>query len=206
MFARSWSLWIDPISGNDVNADGVPEVVFSGFTGGQECCFDDTIVSLGKQPRLLRQFHNQVPLHFRKASDGSVEIRAGEGSFDLFLLPHAQSVIPELTLALRGSSLTDVSSNYREDYDEKIAQAKSDLTPAALEKFRNADVHQKLFADQIPTLRLVLTIILNYLYSGREPQAWQALDDMWPPADQGRVRNLILERRNHGLLAHPAAP
>jgi len=31
------------------------------------------------------------------------------------------------------------------------------------------------------TVKRVLTIVLNYLYSGREPQAWQALDEMWRP-------------------------
>ena len=204
VFARAWAMRIDQISGNDINGDGTPEVVFDGFTGGQGCCFVYTVVSLGKTPRLVREIHNQVPLHFRKAGDGSFEIRTGEGSFDLFLLPHSQSVIPELTLRLRGTTLTDVSSDYREEYDARISKAQSQLTPAALEKFRDASVHKELFADQMPTVKLVLTIVLNYLYSGREPQAWQTLDEMWPPSDTDRVRALIQERRARGLLAHLA--
>jgi hypothetical protein len=49
-------------------------------------------------------------------------------------------------------------------------------------------------------------VVLNYLYSGREDQAWQALDEMWPPADESRVRSLILERRKRGLLAQIGTP
>jgi hypothetical protein len=205
VFARAWSLAVDPISGSDINGDGLPEVVFDGFTGGQGCCFVYTIVRLGKRPELVREIRNQVPLRIAKASDGSVQIRTGEGSFDLFLVPHGQAVIPELVLRLQGGTLTDISSDYREEYDARIARAQSELTPGALERFHSADVHKKLFADQMPTLRLVLTIVLNYLYSGREAQAWQALDAMWPPSDKERVRALIQERRSRGLLAEVAA-
>jgi hypothetical protein len=52
----------------------------------------------------------------------------------------------------------------------------------------------------MPAVRKAMTVVLNYLYSGREEQAWQALDEMWPPADATRVKQLILERRSRGLL------
>ena len=55
-------------------------------------------------------------------------------------------------------------------------------------------------------MRRVLTIVLNYLYSGREEQAWKALEELWPASDQGRVKGLILERRGRGLLAQLNAP
>jgi hypothetical protein len=52
----------------------------------------------------------------------------------------------------------------------------------------------------------VLAIVLGYLYSGREEQAWKALDEMWPSADKNRVRSLILERRKRGLMAQAGVP
>ncbi len=58
--------------------------------------------------------------------------------------------------------------------------------------------------DQLPTVKKVLVIVLNYLYSGRDDQAWQALGEMWPPADVERVKKLILERRSRGLLSQVA--
>ncbi len=200
VFARALSLWIDDISGADVNGDGVPDVVFGGYSIDRGCCYDYTIVSLGKRPAALRKIHNQAPLRFRKESDGSVTIRTGDGSFDLLLLPHSKAVLPELTLRLKGDELTDVSSQYLEDYDKQIAGARAQLTPEAMQKFRASDFHKKMLIDQTETMRQVLTVVLNYLYSGREAQAWQALDEMWPPADAGRVRSLIEERRSHGLL------
>jgi hypothetical protein len=202
VFARGLSMWIDDISGIDVNQDGIPEVVFGAYSIDQGCCYEYSIVGLGSTATLVKKIHNQVPLNFRKESDGSVTIRTGDGSFDLFLLPHAQAVIPDLTLRLEGSQIQDVSVKYQKEYDEKIANAREALTPEAIAKFRSSDVHKKMFTDRATTLRSVLVVVLNYLYSGREAEAWKALEEMWPPEDEERTRSLILERRNLGLLAH----
>jgi hypothetical protein len=203
--AQEWALSVDDISGNDINGDGIPKVVFDAFSGGEKCCYLYWIVSLEKKPQVLREIRNQVPLVFRKRTDGGTEIRTGEGSFDLFFLPHSEAVIPEMVLRLEGDRLVDVSSEYREEYDRQIAQARGELTPADLEKFRRSNYNEKMFIDQLPTVKRVLTVVLNYLYSGREEQAWQALDEMWPPSDKERVQGLIMERRARGLLAHGTA-
>lgn len=197
---------VDKISGSDINSEGKPDVVFDAYTGGEICCYVYWIVSLERKPQVIREIRNQVPLVFRKRPDGGTEIRTGEGSFDLFLLPHSEAVIPEIVLRLKADQLLDISSDYKEEYDQQIAKARNELSPADLQKFRESSYNQKLFADQLSTVKRVLTIVLNYLYSGREPQAWQALDEMWPPSDKGRVRGLILERRARGLLAKSAAP
>jgi hypothetical protein len=102
---------------------------------------------------------------------------------------------------LDGTHLLDDGAHFQEEYDKQIAEAKNQLTQADLDKFRQANYHQKMFTDQIPTVHRVLTIVLNYLYSGREAQAWQTLDEMWPASDRERVKNLILERRGRGLLS-----
>jgi hypothetical protein len=206
IYVRAWSLWVDDISGNDINGSGTPDVVFDSYSGNQGCCFEYSIISLGKTPRLVRKIHNQVLVHFLKQPDGSVIIRAGDGAFDLLLLPHAESVFPEVSLKLEGNEFKDISSEFTPEYDERIAKARSELTPDALEKFRSADFHQQLYADQREMVKRVLTIVLNYLYSGREELAWKALDEMWPPADESRVRSLILERRKRGLLAQVGIP
>jgi hypothetical protein len=202
--AYEWALSIDPISGTDLNGDGKPEIVLSGYTGGLRCCYAYEVVSLDGKPKVLHTFQNPIPMKFDKQSDGTVLIRATDGVFDFFMVPHMDAVLPQLVLKPEGNNLVDVSAKYPEIYDKEIEQTRKQLTPAELEKFRNSNYHDKLYTDQFPTVRKVLTIVLDYIYSGREELAWQTLDEMWPPADEGRVKSLIRERRGRGILANLA--
>lgn len=196
-----WALTVDKISGADINGDGKPELVIEGYNGGERCCFTYSFISLSDPPRVLRKIETRAPLTFDKQADGRIVIRGDEKSFDYFIIPHFAAVIPTVYLELKGDRLVDVSARFQEQYDKQIAEAKSQLTAADLDKFRQSDYHQKMFTDQIPTVHRVLTIVLDYLYSGREAQAWQTLDELWPASDRERVKGLILERRQRGLIA-----
>lgn len=204
--AKDWSLKIEKISGEDVNGDGKPDLVVAGYSGGEHCCFTYTIVSLQKVPRTIHKISSRSALTFEKRTDGRVLIRGAESSLDYFLVPHPMAVVPQIYLKLQGDDLIDVSEQFRPEYDKLIDQARSELTEGDIAKFRASRYNDKMFTDQLPTVRRVLTIILNYLYSGREEQGWQALNDLWPISDQARVKNLIQQRRGRGLWAQLNAP
>jgi hypothetical protein len=99
-----------------------------------------------------------------------------------------------------GNKLLDVGAQFYKEYDAQIEQARAQLSSQEVEKFRQSRLGDKMFGDQTFTVHRVLVIVLNYLYSGRQEQAWQALTELWPPSDQGRIKSLILERRSRGLL------
>ena len=202
--AYEWALSVDPISGSDLNGDGKPEIVLSGYSGGLHCCYAYEIVSLDRTPKVLHTFQNPVPIAFEKQPDGTALIRASDGVFDYFMVPHQEAVIPQLVLKPEGNNLVDVSAQYPDVYDKEIEQTRSHLSTEAMEKFRKSNYHDKLFTDQFPTVHKVLTIVLDYIYSGREEKAWQTLDAMWPAADVSRVKSLILERRRRGMLSNLA--
>jgi hypothetical protein len=202
--AYEWALSIDPISGADLTGGGAPTLVLSGYSGGLHCCYVYEMVSLGRKPQVLHTFSNPVPIKFEKQPDGTAFIRAADGVFDFFLVPHNAAVIPQLVLKLDGNNLVDVSAQYPELYDKEIEQARSQLTAEEIEKFRKSNFHDKLYTDQVAAVHKVLTIVLDYIYSGREEKAWQALDEMWPAGDVSRVKSLITERRHRGMLANLA--
>jgi hypothetical protein len=204
--ARDWALKVDKISGTDINGDDKPELVIDGYSGGERCCFTYTVVKLGASAQVLRSIASNSALNFEKQDDGSVLIKGVDSSMDYFVVPHPMAVVPQVFLKMKGDTLEDVSAQFQPQYDKLIDDAKSQLTPADLEKFRQSRYNDKMFTDQLPTARRVLTIIVNYLYSGREDQAWKTLDDLWPISDQGRLKNLILERRARGLLKQLNAP
>lgn len=202
--AYEWALSLDPISGADLSGEGTPDLVLSGYSGGLHCCYTYEIVSLGRTPKVLHTFSNPVPITFEKQPDGTALIRAADGVFDYFIVPHTDAVIPQLVLKLEGNDLVDVSAKYPEVYDKEIEQARSQLSTEDIEKLRKANYRDKLYTDQIPTVHKVLTIVLDYVYSGREEKAWQTLDDMWPAGDVSRVKSLIAERRHRGMLSNLA--
>jgi hypothetical protein len=45
-----------------------------------------------------------------------------------------------------------------------------------------------------------LEIVWAYLYSGREHEAWSALDGMWPPEDLERIHDAISTVHQRGIL------
>jgi hypothetical protein len=201
LVAKDWALSINRLSGSDINGDGKPELIVQGYSGGAHCCFTYRIIGLSAGLPLVREIQDQVPVFFAKRDDGGTEIRAGDGVFDYFLLPHADSVIPQIFLRLDGDKLVDVSGDHVAEYDKQIEKARGELGAADLDKLKKSTYNQNMLIDQLPTVKKVLTIVLNYLYSGRDGQAWQALSDMWPPADVERVKKLIIERRARGLLS-----
>ena len=148
----------------------------------------------------MREIRSPLPAVFQKTS-GGVEIRIPDAAFLSFMLPPEDVVTPLMILKLDGDQLVDISSQHEQEYDEQIAKARSEIAPAALEKFRQSRYNDKLFTDQLPTVKRVLIIVLDYLYSGREAQAWQALSEMWPQSDQARIRAIITERRSRGMLS-----
>jgi hypothetical protein len=202
--AYEWALSVDPITGSDMNGDGAPKVVLDGYSGGVHCCYTYLVVSLGRTPKVLHTFANPVPINFEKQPDGTALIRAADGVFDYFVIPHSDAVIPQLVLKPEGNVLVDVSAQHPEVYDREIEQARAALTTEDIGKLKASNYRNKLFTDQVPTVHKVLTIVLDYVYSGRDEQAWQALDDYWPAGDVSRIKSLIAERRHRGLLANLA--
>ena len=204
VLARNWTLAVDPVSGSDVNGDGKPEAVFDGHTSGANCCYEYWVASLSKPPKLLREIRSPLQAVFQKTS-GGVEIRIPDAAFQSFMLPPEDVVTPLMILKLDGDTLIDISPQHQQQYDEQIAKARSEIAPAVLEKFRQSRYNDKLFTDQLPTVKRVLTVVLDYLYSGREAQAWQALGEMWPQSDQARIKAIIMERRSRGMLSQLGA-
>jgi hypothetical protein len=153
---------------------------------------------------VLHTFANPVPIRFEKQPDGRALVRANDGVFDYFVIPHSEAVIPQLVLKPEGNILVDVSAQHPEVYDREIEQARKELTKEDIEKLKASNYRHQLFTDQIPTVKRVLTIVLDYIYSGREDEAWKALDEMWPAGDVSRIKSLIGERRRRGMLANLA--
>jgi hypothetical protein len=191
-------------AGTDLSGDGVPDVALEGYSGGAHCCWTYWILSLGPKPGLLTTFKNQSPITFVSADNGKTDIQTHDGAFDYFdCLSHAESPLPNAFLRLEGHRLRDVGMEHLTAYDKQIRDARADLPPARVDQFRAVKSTDELCSGEPRTaMPAVLTIVLAYLYSGQERQAWTALDQMWPKFDVQRIRAEIVKARARGILIY----
>jgi hypothetical protein len=191
---------------------GAPVVAFQIAKSDSPSQMTYEIYSLAKPPRLLRTIAGG---DFFRATDtdmdGRIEIWTGDASaadgFDGLKLDEFDFA-PPTVFQFDHRRLIDVSAEFAPRFDEKIATLRGQLTPQALADFKNSD-GRVLAAAWLPMVRRdqlrntktkVLEIVWCYLYSGREQEAWNALNEMWPAGDFDRVR-AILDGRAHGIRA-----
>jgi hypothetical protein len=199
LLLRDWEISIYQGTGEDIFSDGNPSLILEGYSGGAHCCYTYKIVSLGAKPLVLSSIKNEAPFFFFKdKASGQYRIMTSDGAFDYFDgMCHACTPFPRVVLQANGAGLHDVSPQFVEQYDSEIAVARA--------KIADGDIGKFLAADFEDAKKVVLEIVLAYLYSGREEQAWQALDEMWPAGDRERIKKLILKTRAQGFLSKLAA-
>ena len=149
-------------------------------------------------PRLGVRLSNSFPFTLHSSADRTV-LRTSEGAFGALGLAPEFAPRADLFLEFDGHRLRDASASYRREYDHAIAQARQRLWARDLQALRDNGP-----LDQPEMRQAILTIVGEYLYSGREKQAWQALEDMWPPVDREHIRRQILDARARGLLSQIA--
>jgi len=204
IFAEHDSSFFIALAGQDVNGDGVPDVILEGYSGGAHCCWTYHIISLGPHPGLITKFENERDISiYRNRQSGRIEFATLDGAFDYFDgLCHACSPFPLVYLRLDGARFVDISAQHIADYDELITEQQKALTAPDLQRLRALKDNPSDTEGNSETIFKVLTIVFAYLYSGREVQAHRALQDMWPPFDLERMWELIVETRNNGILSN----
>ena len=201
----------------DLDAFGIdlglksPVAAFQIRKSKDDCCVTYQIYSLEKPPKLLRTLTGGI--FFEAADtdlDGQVEIWTEDAAaikgFDNLSLAEFDFAAP-MVLRFEKGRLLDVSSEFAPDFDKQIAGLRLRLSPGDLSDFKNTDGRlqstESLLAEKIHRLRgikvKVLEIVWSYLYSGREQEAWRALEEMWPATDVGRVREILQKARAAGM-------
>lgn len=192
---------------------GVPVATFQVKKSGSGCCMEYQVYSLATPPRLLRTITGG---DFFSAADtdmdGRLEIwtddAAAADGFEGLNLAELDSA-PTIVLRFSHGELLDVSPEFKPYFDRKIAELQKELDADDLHHFKNSggnlSTGGSFSAERLHHQRgvkaKILEIVWCYLYSGRDPQAWRLLEEMWPTADVPRIRAAILGMRGRGISA-----
>lgn len=190
---------------------GMPVAALQEKKSKNDCCMVYRIYSLREPPTLLRTITGG---EFFGAADTNLDGRVQIWTDDAAALEGFENLrlgdldfVPPVVLRFVRRRLLDASSEFRPYYDRKIADERARLNSQDLADFKSSDGRLGT-SSGIPAVRLiqlrkvkmrVLEIVWAYLYSGREPEAWRALAEMWPAADASRIRALILAARGRGI-------
>jgi hypothetical protein len=206
----AWSVDIDEL-GADLGL-GLPVVAFQIKKRDIDARSEYRIYSL-RAPRLLRTIAGGDSYSAADTNlDGRVEIWtndvSGVDGFERIPLS-SYDFAPTVVLRFEKQKLLDVSSQFASYYDGKIAELRSQLAVQNLHEFMESDglptADNRIPYDRLHELQRtkikVLEIVWCYLYSGREGEAWQALEQMWPAEDVERIRVQIWNAQQHGIRA-----
>ena len=218
----SWKKHSLPVATNAAQIDvdefgadfglGQPVAAFQVKKSESSCCREYQVYSLKEPPRLLQKITGGESYRAADSDlDGTVEIWTDDAAeingFDGLTL--GELTPPTVILRFSRGRLIDVSREFSSYFDRESDKLRAQLDKDDLREFRSSDGRlfpgTGLAAEQLHKLRKVkgkiLGIVWSYVYSGREQQAWDALAEMWPAGDIGRVRASILDVRARGIVA-----
>ena len=191
--------------GLDLNRDNLPDLAFQTGPSG-DCCWTLNLLSLEERPRRIAEISNRFPFVRRDpVGHGAPEFSTQDGAFFGFdgLTAEDLADLPSLVIQWDGAESVDVTSRYRLEYEQAASKAESQLTPERIDAFRGSDGKLEGLGPERQSLGTtkgqVLGIILSYLYTGVEGQAWSRLEQFWPASDVPRIRKLLNETLQTGL-------
>ena len=157
--------------GDDITGDGEPNLVIEHWSGGAHCCFDYYIFSIGDDFRLLDIIETQ---HGCKGfedvdGDGALELDALDWTFAYWKACFAASPAPRVILKFRDGKYRVAPELMRttppsEDEERTLAEA-----VAQDESWNQGNVPPALWGH-----------MLDLMYSGHAPLAWEFFDQAWP--------------------------
>jgi len=177
-----WAFQIDPLSGTDVTGEGNPDLIVTSYSGGAHCCFSSTVYDLG--PGLT-----VIPVVGGGNCSGTFEDLDGDGSYEFLTCDdafayryccYAGSPLVRVILRYeRGIGYVPASPRFSSLYEADIA--------AHTELAQQASAATMCEWDETGKCS-VLPLVLDYLYSGRIAQAWEALARYYALPDASAFR------------------
>jgi len=157
---------INDLTGNDLNADGYPDVVVETYSGGAHCCFGTQVFSLRPNGAalILQKPESNAGGYFEDLNADSVsEFITYDDSFAYQYCPYAAGVSVKAILAYEAGQdrYIPASPRFADDYSEDIAthEQRALAAPGEMGEWDSTNICA------------VLPLALDYLYTGQPDRA-----------------------------------
>lgn len=159
----------------DLNLDGVPELLVVQFSGGAHCCYTVTLFTLTEPAQLIGTINAVNGMAASALPTGEVLLNIPDQSFDYWKTGHAGSPQPDVLYRLTPQGLVIALDEMLRSGDE--------LTPQKLSNLRTS-LSLGPGADQLDSD--LWRVMLQLMYAGRESEAWEFFDRAWPEQMPGK--------------------
>jgi hypothetical protein len=161
------------------------------------------VLGLGPHPRVLATIKNGYGFWIQNGcGDGRWHIWTADDAFqgdpELADVYHQDLFVPEVALDLHANKLIDGTSACKQHIDRRVAAVRASLTEREIAAFKNSAIKDAFRQGQVKGY--ILYIAFADLYAGQEKAARDVLRRMWPPEDEERVWNWMLQKRSEGIL------
>ena len=190
----------------DLDGDGVPELLMAADSGGSAGHSDSFVLTERPQPALVAK-HEGCAMTVHAASDPlNRALATCDLAFVFFeSLCNACSPRPLMFFLVRDGKLVPAHHQFVSRYDTHIQEDEQAMPPDDLQAFvASSSADARAYVDS-RARGLVLEIAADYLYSGREQRAREALARMWPAWDRHRIFEELRSRIPQGNPPVPGA-
>jgi len=195
---RGFNTQIHPATGRDIDNDGRPDAVVGVDTGGgNRCCWEYPVISFNPSPHVLLKL---PPAAFDfETLPGKTLIWTTASFYDLGP-DMADSPTVETVHEFRPSGFLDVTPDYCKRMLAGELRGPGDLRgllnalPLRSKQASRTDTGSSFDREQ--TRNAALSMALQQIYCGQIDAASQLVLEVWPAAEQSRIRHLIKDAVN----------
>jgi hypothetical protein len=185
---------LNDLTGSDFTGAGYPDLAIETYSGGAHCCFSTLVYELGPTlKKVLESPAVDCEGEFKDLdNDGKMEFITCDNAFAYEFCCFAGS--PLVTAVMRyepGRGYVPASPHYPQVYADDIVRDRQLAIGAIPDDKCEWDSTTKCS---------ILPLVLDYLYSGRQDQAFVELHRLYRFEDEDAFRKQILEKANASSL------
>jgi hypothetical protein len=178
---------LSDLTGNDIIGTGHPDVIVQTYSGGAHCCFSWVVYELGPQlTQILQSPPSNCEGEFKDLDgDGRLEFITCDDLFAYKYCCFANSPLPKVIMSYEpGRGYVPAGPRFQQEYADDIVRDRQLAIGAKAQGHCEWDNSTKC---------AVLPVVLDYLYSGRQDQAWIELHRLYRFQDESQLRQEVLD-------------